>query len=55
MGIAALTWCTLLTLALAAHMVKDAREFKKIERLKTEVDKLSKNKQQEEIAAAETR
>lgn len=30
-------WLGLLTLALAAHMVKDAQEFKKIKRLEHEL------------------
>ena len=32
-------WLVVLTLALAAHMFKDAGEFKKIKRLEEEIEK----------------
>ncbi|HXF05139.1 MAG TPA: hypothetical protein VNM72_06960 [Blastocatellia bacterium] len=35
-------WLGILTLALIAHMIKDAREFKKIKRLEEEVAALKK-------------
>lgn len=33
-------WLALLTVALAAHMVKDSIEFKKIKKLETELSEL---------------
>jgi hypothetical protein len=35
-------WLALLTLALAAHMVKDSIEFKKIQKLEEELSRLKK-------------
>lgn len=35
-------WLGILTLALIAHMIKDAQEFKKIKRLEDEVAQLKK-------------
>lgn len=38
-------WLAILTLALAAHMVKDSVEFRKIQKLEEELSRLKANKQ----------
>lgn len=37
-----LIWLALLTVALIAHMIKDAMEFKKIKKLEEEISQLKK-------------
>jgi hypothetical protein len=43
MGIATLIWLVILSVALIAHMIKDATEFKKIQQLQNEIDRLTQN------------
>jgi hypothetical protein len=37
-----IVWLALLTIALVAHMIKDAQEFKKIKRLEDELAELKR-------------
>jgi hypothetical protein len=41
MGTATLVWLVMLSLGLIAHMIKDATEFKKIEKLQKEIERLT--------------
>jgi hypothetical protein len=43
MGTATLIWLIVLSVALIAHMIKDATEFKKIQDLQNEIERLTRN------------
>lgn len=40
MEVAAIIWCGVLTLALGAHMIRDARESQRVSRLEEELRKV---------------
>jgi hypothetical protein len=43
MGTATLIWLIILSIVMIAHMIKDATEFKKIQQLQNEIDRLTQN------------
>jgi len=43
MGTATLIWLIILSVVLIAHMIKDATEFKKIQQLQNEIERLTQN------------
>ena len=44
MGTATLIWLTLLSIGLIVHMIKDATEFKHIQQLQKETERLTQSK-----------